>query len=683
MNTTTGRIGRLLAVLVGCGGIAAAGAQELPLGDISLEDLVKLEVLTVSRKAQKISDTPAAVTVVTADDIRRSGARSIPEALRLVPGVDVAQIAAGRYAVGVRGFNSRFSNALLVQVDGRSVYSPFFSGVFWETLNLMLEDIERIEVVRGPGSALWGANAVNGVINIVSRRASATQGALASVSVDDRGKPTGAARYGATIDGVGALRLFANGAELSPSRDSEGNPANDAANGWRAGFRLDSVGWARGTWSLQGEAWEARTKETFLLPSITTRIGSSPMNVGLDHDGAHLLGRASFELAGGEMSIQGFVDHSKAALGVDGNGAVDTADFDLQHRFAPWERHSLLLGLGYRYSRTEINANGWVLRVAPSVRRLRVASAFVQDEITLEPGTWKLTLGAKAEDASISGAEIQPNVRLMWTPTSVDSGWASYARAVRTPSVGEADATMTQGVRATPPGSLFPAVGVVTRPLPGNAMQAEQLDAGELGYRRNLGNGSVEAVAFYHQYRKLLGTAVDPGLPQFPGSIRLPFPPFSLPDVYVNRSNLLAGHSQGIELALDLPVTAQTRLHATYAFLDTDLGRYADPATDAAAQRIETSAPRHSATLRLASTFACGHEFDIIARYVGSVQQGLVPAYTAVDLRYGWKLNRHFELAIIGQNLFDPLHLEYVTDFLPSMPAYQARRGYVQATWRY
>ena len=663
--------------------LSPALAQEAALDELSLEDLLEVKVLTIARKAQRLAEMPAAVTVITADDIRRSGARSIPEALRQVPGVEVAQIGAGRYAVSIRGFNGRFANALLVQLDGRSIYSPLFSGVFWESLNLMMEDIERIEVIRGPGAALWGANAVNGVINIVSRRATGTQGSLVAVSVDDQGKPTAAARYGATLPDIGALRLFAKGIELSPSRQADGSSAEDTVSGWRAGFRLDSTSTASRQWMLQGEAHAQQTQETFLLPNFLSRTGSIPANIRIDHEGAHLLGRIDQKVANGEATLQVYVDHSRTVVPGEGDGLVDTADVDFQHSLTTWGRHELLWGLGYRYSRTEINGSGAVLRVSPSSRRLRVASAFVQDEIALEPGIWKLTLGAKYEDATLAGSEIQPSARLLWTPTAADSAWAGWSRAVRTPSVGESDATVVFGIQPTPPGSLFPAVGMVSRRLPGYTLQAERVDVTELGYRRDLGNGSLEVVAFAGDYTRLLASTVDPGDPVFPGSIKFPFPPFSLPDAYINRCNPMDGRSRGVELGVDFPLSPQLRLHAGYTWVDLDLGHYADPVTEAAARTIENATPRHSATLRLASNLGGGHEFDLYLRYVGAVQSGGVPAYTSVDLRYGWKLNRKFELAIVGQNLFDPLHLEFVSDLFPSMPAYQPRRAFVQATWRF
>jgi iron complex outermembrane receptor protein len=387
-------------------------------------------------------------------------------------------------------------------------------------------------------------------------------------------------------------------------------------------------------------------------------------------------------VGGGEIAVQAYLDHNRVLLQL-GDGTIDTADVDFQHRLEPLGRHELLWGAGLRYVRSELVGAGALLQADPESRRLHIASAFVQDEITLEPLRWKLTLGAKAEDSSLSGFEFQPNVRLMWTPTAVDSVWSGWSRAARTPSIGETDARIVIGVQPLPPGSPIPAVSLVNRPQPGYQMRAERLDAVELGYRRNLGNGSFEAVAFVDDYKRLAGAVTDPGGPVFPGSIALPFPPYSLPDVYIDRANPMSGRGKGIELGLDVPLAPAVRLQAAYTWTRVALGHYDDPATAATAKSIEDSSPRHSANARLVTTLAPGHEFDVAVRYVSAVQSGVVPAYTAVDLRYSWKVNRNFELAIIGQNLFDPSHLEFVTDFFPAKPTYQPRRAFIQGIVRF
>ena len=397
----------------------AAAAEEASLADLSLEELVRLDVTAVSRKAQKLSDTPAAVTVLSAADIRRSGARSVPEALREVPGVIVSQIGSGRWSVGVRGGEGRFSNKLLVQIDGRSVYSPLFSGVFWEALDVMLEDVERIEVIRGPGASLWGANAVNGVINIITRKATATPGGVVVASVDDKGHPSLAVRQGIDLGEVGALRVFAKGSELAGSRTRDGQTEPDYNRGWAGGFRMDGAGSGVDAWTLQGNVNRRTSGENINASTITGEPALIPLDFVFES--SSLLGRYNWGLAGGEASLQAYVDHHYANVGTYGRGTVNTADVDFQHRLVPSGSHEVMWGLGARLLETEIVAASAVLSIVPPKRVSRVMSAFMQDEITLVPKTWKLTLGGRFEYSSRSHFEPQPTARLMWTPNLEDS----------------------------------------------------------------------------------------------------------------------------------------------------------------------------------------------------------------------------------------------------------------------
>lgn len=657
---------------------AAVCAEEAPLVDLTLEELVRLDVAAVSRKAQKLSEMPAAVTVLSAEDIRRSGARSVPEALREVPGVNVAQIGGGRWAVGVRGVEGRFSNKLLVQIDGRSVYSPLFSGVFWEALDVMLEDVERIEVIRGPGASLWGANAVNGVINIVTRKATATRGSLVSASLDDKGQAVTAVRQGIDLEGIGALRVYAKGSELERSRAADGKSALDRNYGWQAGFRMDGAGSGVDAWMLEGNSYRRTSAENILTSAVAGYGGLLPLQ--FEFEGSSLTGRYNWGLAGGEASLQAYLDHQWANVAAYGKGTVNTADLDFQHRLVPSGRHEMMWGLGSRYIQTEIEATTVVLGITPPHRDFRVMSAFVQDEITLVPQTWKLTLGGRFEYSSASRFEPQPTVRLMWTPTMADSLWASWSRAARTPSVGESDARILFGLQATPPGSPFPAVAMVSQPGAAWTPRAERLDALELGYRHNLGNGSFEAVVFHHDYRRLISETMGQLGPE---AVPIPVSPFFAPIQYMNRGNVSGARSTGLELGLDLPVTANLRLQASYTLMDTAARRSVDPITDAYGRALESSSAHHWATLHTLVNLGRGREVDLMLRRTGGIGQGEVPAYTSVDLRYGWRVNRSFELAVVGQNLFDPLHLEYVSNFFPGQPAYQPRRGYVQGVWRF
>lgn len=656
------RTGVLLATLLGAG---AAGAVETSFIDLPLEELGKLEVAAVSRKAQKLSDMPAAVTVLSAEDIRRSGARSIPEALREVPGVNVAQIGSARWAVGVRGAQGRFANKLLVQVDGRSIYNPLFSGVFWEAQDILIEDVERIEVVRGPGASLWGANAVNGVINIVTRKATATRGGQVSVGADSQGGVTTAVRQGVELEGIGTMRVFAKGRDLGRSDTMDGDRASDTAGGWLAGFRIDG----EGGWMVQGNSYRHSSKE--LLPISTALDPSGGFPVSFVFEGSNLLARRSWGMAGGDATLQAYVDHTDARLNAQGNGKIDIADVDFQHTLAPMGRHELMWGLGARYGHVDFTSSSPAFTFKDQLVEYRIASAFVQDEISLVPQTWTLTLGSRFEHSTLSDFETQPTARLMWTPTTDDSLWLNWSRAARTPSLGELNANVVLGAQPQP---LAPGGVVVLRSLPAPNLRprAERVDALELGYRRTLSSGSLEAVLFHHDYRRLGATTM--------GQLDMSSPPFVQP---LYRSYFANACTTGLELAADINLTATLRLQGSYTVLDTKARRYLDPAADAAGVAMEGAAPKHWASLHALWSPGGGHEFDLMLRRVGEVSAGNVPAYTSVDARYGWHLGRSFELAVIGQNLFDNRHLEYASDFFASQLSYQPRRGYIQGLWRF
>lgn len=675
----TSRFALLLVAPALCWG-TAAHADDPSLADLSLEELVRLDVSAVSRKAQKLSDTPAAVTVLSAADIRRSGARSVPEALREVPGVIVSQIGSGRWSVGVRGWGGRFSNKLLVQIDGRSVYSPLFSGVFWEALDVVLADVERIEVIRGPGASLWGANAVNGVINIVTRKATATVGTLVSADVDNGGHASLAVRQGVDLGDAGALRVFAKGGELGGSRTRKGGGEPDYNRGWVAGFRMDGAGSGVDAWTLQGSSNRRTSGENITTNSLTGEQAALPLDFVFES--TNLLGRYNWGLAGGEASVQAYVDQQLANVGTYGKGTVNTADLDFQHRLVPYGVHEIMWGLGGRLVQTEIVAASPVLSISPPRRNSRVFSAFVQDEITLVPQTWKLTLGGRFEYSSLSRFEPQPTARLMWTPNMEDSLWASWSRAARTPSIGESDATILFGSQPLPPGSPIPMVALASRPGASWSRRAERVDTVELGYRRNLGNGSLEAVLFHSDYHRLISEQTDPNGLVFPTS-PLPVEPFTVPIQYLQRGNQSAARSYGVELGVDLPVTSALRLQASYTLMDTRVRRSADAVANATAREREESAPQHWGSLRMAMNLGRGQEIDVAARRVGTIGTGDVPAYTAVDFRYAWRVSRYFDLYFVALNLFDPLHLEYVSNFFPGQPVYQPRTAFLQGVWRF
>ena len=654
-----------LAILVSALCLLGSGkvrADVTMLADLSLEELVKMEVTSVSRKAQRLSDTAAAVTVLSREDIRRTGARNIPEALRAVPGVEVAQIGAGRWAVSIRGFNGRFANKLLVQLDGRSVYTPTFSGVFWENIAPVMEDIERIEVVRGPGAALWGANAVNGVINIVTRKAAATRGTMVSASVDDRGRPEVAARYGFSLADNLDARLYARSVNVSPAQNLAGDSLQDRQRGWHAGFRIDRASVGSEGWSVQGEVFDQQSPER-----DSTTAGLE--NVIFSYSGGHLLGVRSWAVGNGEARLQAYADQQTLQMPQYGRMTVQTADLDFQHQLAPIGAHELIWGLGWRSVAYRIDLSApFFVSLEPDSSNERIISAFVQDEITLVPRQWKLLLGARLEDNSLSGFEPQPNVRLLWTPTEVDSMWTQWSRASRTPSIGEAYSNVFYGIDAKT------GLPLRSRVSASDPLDAERLSAFELGYRRQLSGGSVEVVAYHHRYDGLFAEQYGPVVAAPPGS---PWPAEQM----LYRNNVLNADSVGLELSAEAQVSADSRVSAAYTVKDVSARMPAGLRSRSVNVRVTEMEPHHTLVLQYDRNLNDRHSLGVTVRKVGAISAG-IDGYTATDLRYGWRPSRSLRFSAEIQNLFDPAHPEFISDdFFPAEFGEVPRRLLLKAVW--
>jgi iron complex outermembrane recepter protein len=660
---------------------ALPATADAPLADLSLEDLLSIEVTSVSRKAQRLTDAPAAAFVVTNEDIQRSGATSIPEALRMVPGVEVARLGAGRWAVSARGFNGRFANKLLVLMDGRSVYSPLFSGVFWEAEDTLLEDIERIEVIRGPGAAMWGANAVNGVINIITKRARDTLGGLVTARAGIQERASLSARYGGSAGDGGFFRVWGKTFEHDESSaPGGGNDANDHWKASRAGFRLDKNLAAGSNLTLIGNAYDGKSEDTLLFPSLFAPY-QLPTAVSQKNSGANLLGRFDWTLeSGSQATLQSYADVTELDILPLTRERRTTFDVDFQHRLQAGTRHDLIWGLGYRWSRDDLSTGNTAastgisyLTFAPKSRDLSLVSAFVQDEITLIPETWKLMLGAKLEHNSLTGFEPQPSIRLLWTPTSKDSVWAAASRAVRTPSRAERDVQINYTVIPPNPRSPLP---VVTPIQPNPNLDSERLTALELGYRAQLTPRlSVDAAAYYNDYDKLRGS-----VPIGQGLV-MGLPPYAT--FTSQTSNALKARTHGLELAVDWHPTDWWRLQGAYTYQKLNARRNGDIANDDAEAMVEGLSPRHKFSLRSSFNLTPNQQLDVWARRVGGLSYFNIPAYTAVDLRYAWKLDKNLELSLVGQNLFDPRHAESASDFLSTQSVEIMRGGYVQLKWKF
>ena len=659
--------------------VQAQEAGASPAIDLSLEELLKADVQTASRKSQRLQDVAAAAFVITREDIERSGATSIPEALRMAPGVQVARLSNNRWAVSARGFNGRITNKLLVLLDGRSIYSPLFSGVLWEAEDTLMEDIDRIEVIRGPGAALWGANAVNGVINIITRKARDTRGTLAVVGTGTEERAFVGLRHGVALES-GDLRFWAKAFNRDTSVDPAGNPGNDYWRSARVGFR--------GDWSLDGgrrltvsgAAGRGDTGDRWNVPSLLAATGSVPTLMSQSENSANLLARHEWRLDGGaEASLQGYVSHSSLTIPGQFSEQRNTIDLDFQHRLQLGEVHDVIWGAGYRQSSDAIASSG-MFSFLPLRQTQRLASVFVQDDISLKPDTLRLVLGGRLEHNTYTGLEFQPNARMVWTPAPRLTFWGAASRAVRTPARAEQDAEVD--LRVIPANPPSPAVLVRNFAPAANSLQAEVVKALELGYRQQFDDKlSLDVAMFSNRYTRLRG-----------GSSLAPFFDFSpVPHVvqpFVTR-NTVRARTHGVELALDWRVSPTWRIQPAYAFMRVRASANgADPAENASAAAYEASAPRQQLSVRSSWTLRDRSQIDVWLRHVGSLPSAdpasqAIPAYTTLDLRYAWRPNPGFELSIVGQNLLQRTHAEFFPDQVPSQLLEVQRGVYVKAKWQF
>jgi iron complex outermembrane recepter protein len=675
MNKKSTLFTAIVAALISVQTHAASGE----VTDPSLEDLLKVEVTTASRKTQQVNDIAAAVFVITRDDIQRSGATVIPEVLRLAPGVNVARMAANRYAVSVRGFNGRFANKLLVLIDGRSTYSPVFSGVLWELEDTLLEDVERIEVIRGPGGALWGANAVNAVINIITRKSRDTTGTLLVAGSGTSEHVFGAARHGGALTD-GHYRVWTQTNTQEGSIDKKGNRAGDDARSSRVGFRADWMLSGGNRFTVSGAAYDVSSGDKWFLPSLASPIGVAPVKVTESGRGGHVLARHEWALSGNsEAALQAYINHSDLKVSSLIEETRTTADIDFQYRTVG-HAHDVIWGLGYRHSPDRVTSDG-TYQLNPARRTFSLTSAFVQDEWTVVPGQFRVIGGLRIEHNNFTGVEPLPNVRAIWTPSRDQSLWAAASRAIRTPSRGELDAELN--VAAVPATATTPAI--LTRRVTSTQTEGktEKVNTLELGYRIKLSQTlSIDVAAYRSEYDDLLTGRL--GERQFV---------LARPAPYVLQatvsSNQLKAKSHGIELTSDWQITPWWRIQPSYAYFDVSVTpKIVDPAVATSAYYIANGDPRHQFSLRSSMNFAKQHQLDFWLRHVGELRAndpagGHIPAYTELDAHYAWHLGNGVDLSVGGRNLLKRRHAEYTPDLLPSEPLAIERNFYFKARWNY
>jgi iron complex outermembrane receptor protein len=603
-----------LTLLLPCGADASEPV-DATLADFSLEQLTEIVVTSVSRQESRLGDAPASIYVISGADIRRSGATTLPEALRLAPNLQVARFDARTYAISARGFSSSLANKLLVLIDGRSVYSPLFSGVFWDMQDVVVSDIERIEVISGPGATLWGANAVNGVINIITSSARDTQGGRLVGRASDHGRST-SVRYGGRLANGGYYRVYGKTMRL----DDTSNEANDAlGGGWhrsQAGFRLDWDGPAHAL-TLSGDAYRGRLDD----------IGASYTEI----EGANLIARMTRRLAGGsELRLQAYLDHTwRSEHGVGGQ-RLDTVDLEAQQGVRLGERHSLVWGGGHRYSLDRV-VNGPALQFTPSTRDLRSTNLFAQDEITLAR-TLRATAGLKLEHNVYTGVETLPTLRLAWNPVDAQLVWAAASRTVRAP------ARLDRDLLVANPNPAPGAPRYLVEGGPGFA--SETADVLELGYRAQQGALSYSVTAFYSDYDRLRTLEPRPGQ----GSV---------------FENLGRGLARGLELWASWQPLRSWRLSSGGVLQRIDTGLKAGSRDVSGGTGLATNDPRSYFSLRSSHDLARNLQADLSLRYVGSLPDPAVPAYHELDARLAWQARPDLELALAGRNLLHRAHVEF------------------------
>ena len=658
-------------------GTQARAAQELEVASMSIEDLMNVEVTTVSRKSQRLTDTAAAAFVVTADDIQRSGSTSIPEALRMVPGLEVARASGSRWAVTARGFNGRFANKLLVLIDGRSAYSPFFSCVFWEAEDVLLEDVDRIEVIRGPGATMWGANAVNGVINILTRNARRTQGGLATALVGNEGQRTGAVRWGAQVDEDTHYRLWAKSVRRDSVQASDGTPGADDVDAVRAGFRLDRD--LSGTARVMATAnvFDAKSGEVLLLPQLTPPYAARTPTMQ-KNQGVNVLGKIDWTLDNGsQATLQVGLEHGRIAM--EGVHAEDrtTLDVDFQNRFALTSRQDMVWGLGYRRSADTIHTPPASLATfLPAEQTQTLFSAFVHDEFTVLPDRWRIAAGSKFEHNSYTGFEVQPNLRSSWNLNPTDSVWAAVSRAVRTPARVERGATIDAAVLPADPAGGNP-LPTLLRIGGSPSFSSESVLSYEVGYRAQFGsNLLLDVAAFHNRYRNLRAAQTQGATP-----VLTSLPPYLLVSGAI--SNGLEAQENGLEAAVDWHAAPSLRVQTAYTLLQVSAESSGDPLHDADVRTARGGVPRHQLSLRASFDLGKQQQLDGWLRRVGRLESMNIGAFTTLDLRWAWRVTPQFEASVTGQNLLQAQHVEYTGDQLPTMQMRIPRSIAVKGRWQF
>jgi len=633
----------------------------IDLKKLSLEELSAIEVTTASKEASPAFRTPAAIFVLTNDDIRRSGATNIPDLLRLVPGVEVAQIDSVKYAIGIRGFEGRLSKNVLVLIDGRSVYTPLFAGVYWESQSTFLEDIDRIEVIRGPGGTIWGSNAVNGVINIITRSSRETRGDLVTAGGGNVDQGFLGARHGGGTDRL-SYRVYGQGFTRGPQFHQDGRNFDDSRMG-QGGFRMDWVPGARDSLTLQGDIYGSAAGQKLAISAFSPpSIVNVEKNAGLY--GQNILGAWTRKLSGGsDVQIRAYYDRTDRQ-DLNYREVRNTFDFDFIHHKA-YDRHQVIWGAGLRISPSRFFQTVPTVDFPPHDQTYSVYSGFVQDEIELVRERLSFTAGTKLEHNSFSGFEIQPSGRLAWTPDVEHTIWASVSRAVRTPSRIEDGFQFNFLSQPAPPLYLR---------LVGDGQFTPEQELGyELGFRNYLRkSGFLSVSAFFNRYADLLSVDSRPVFVE-----TSPSPAHLVLPLYLR--NGIKADTAGVEAAALFDVRDWWRLRGNYSYLALNAKNRPVSNDASTVRQLEGDSPRHKIVIQSSLTLGRGIDAVLTYRYVSDLPDQKVPAYSTGDASIGWRFARQWRISVVGRNLMQPYHFEYGGNPGPLVGI--RRAGYLKLTW--
>jgi len=624
-----------------------SAAQKIDFTELPLEELLRVEVFSVSRKIEQLFQASAAISVITAEEMRRSGYSSISAGLQLAPGMNVARIDANKWAISCRGFNNRFANKLLLLIDGHSAYTPTFAGVFWETQDILIEDVEQIEVIRGPGATLWGANAVNGIINIISKSARRTQGKLLTLGVGTERRFFTHFRFGSSIGNHFFYRFYLKAVTHDNFVGSEGETMADGWNVSRGGFRADWKCTPNDSVFLQGNYYNGKVGYNYTMVTSFEAPYQQTFTFNAEIKGGNLTGRWHHFFSPRSATILQVSFDNTTRNDAPLQGKISTFNFDWQHQFGFRNRHEIVWGLRYRQVRDKIKGTLAVSFIPPE-HTCHLASAFVQDKVALMKERLHLIIGSKFENNSHSGFEYQPNVRLLWRRKERHTLWAAVSRAVRTPA--RADEDMVTIFEVVEPERLVPPIFFTSQGNPDFA--SEILIAHEIGNRTYLTNQLFfDIAAFFNTYNRLRTIESGEIIPRVtPASVYIIAP--------ATFNNKMFGKTYGIEFDTKWQPKKWLQMRLIYTVLQMDLQLRPDSKDSYSVGTNEVS-PQNQFCGWWLIQLSPKIDFDLGFRYVGPLTSMEVPAYCNLDVHLGWRLLPNIEFSLVGHNLLQAHHQEF------------------------